>query len=92
MFGVGQNRLKINSKEVVSPVFLNPAELIIDSRNEKFSIIPVSAQKVLNPFLITHFKISIEEEKLIADFDSLGENTKYATKTIMKCQKKKKKH
>ena len=48
--------LKINSKEVVSPVFLNPAELIIDSRNEKFSIIPVSTQKILNP-LLTQTKI-----------------------------------
>ena len=67
--------LKINSKEVISPVFLNPAELIIDSKSEKFSIIPLSEQKVLNPFLITHFNISVEDERSIADFDALIQKT-----------------
>ena len=68
--------ININSKEVVSPVFLNPIELVINSRNDKFSIFPLAAQKVLNPFLITHFKISLEEEKLISDFDEFIRRTK----------------
>ena len=53
-------------------------------RNEQFSTTQLSSQKVLNPFLITHFKITLEDEKLITDFDEFILKTNISTDLLDK--------
>jgi len=69
----GSIRLNINSKEINSPVFLTPVELIVSSSKDKFKLVRITDQAIINPFIIHHFDVPNEKELLIHDFESLQE-------------------
>ena len=67
----GSIRLFIKSKEVKSPVFLTPVEMNLSPSKDKFKLLRITDQPIINPFIIHHFNIQIDKEDLILDFESL---------------------
>ena len=63
-------RIESNSKTTPTPVFLTPVEIHKNKITNTSKLVKMDDEKILNPYLISLFDISMETEGLINDFES----------------------
>ena len=62
----GVIQLKLNSKDTYTPIFLTPVEIQLDTLNDTFKMLKLAEKKMVNPFLINHFKITFNPGLLLS--------------------------